>query len=47
MNSQPEIPLPAMSRYQNAELGVSFQYPYIWQMQDASDSDFQLTMYSP
>lgn len=47
MNSQPEIPLPAMSRYQNAELGVSFQYPYIWQMQDTSDGDFQLTMYSP
>lgn len=47
MNSQPEIPLPAMIRYQNAELGVSFQYPYIWQMQDTSDGDFQLTMYSP
>ena len=46
MDSQPEIPLPAMSRYRNDQIGVSFQYPYIWQIQDTSDGDFQLTMYS-
>ena len=47
MESQPEIPLPAMSHYRNDELGVSFDYPYIWQIQDTSDGDFQLSMYSP
>ena len=46
MAGQPEIPLPAMSRYRSDDLGVSFEYPYIWQVQDTSDGDFQLTMYS-
>jgi len=38
MKQEPEIPLPVMQQCLMDELGISFSYPYLWDMEDLSEN---------
>ncbi|MDE7478802.1 MAG: prolyl oligopeptidase family serine peptidase [Lachnospiraceae bacterium] len=38
MKQEPEIPLPVMQQCTMDELGMSFSYPYLWDMEDMSEN---------
>ncbi|MDE7202902.1 MAG: prolyl oligopeptidase family serine peptidase [Lachnospiraceae bacterium] len=38
MKQEPEIPLPVMQQCTMEDLGISFSYPYLWDMEDISEN---------
>lgn len=47
MEQEPEIPMPLMQQYTMEEMGISFSYPYLWDMVDVSENgEVSYTLFS-
>lgn len=47
MKQPAKEPMPIMSTYSNEALGLSFSYPFMWEIQDTSENEeFQISMHS-
>lgn len=39
MEQEPKIPMPIMAQYENETLGLSFSYPYVWELEESADGE--------
>ncbi len=48
MAGEPEVPLPVMTGCSEETSGVSFSYPYLWEMEEVTDANnYEVVFYSP
>lgn len=47
VKQEPKTPMPLMTRYENEELGLSFSYPFMWEVEETMDGDrMEIYLYS-